>query len=57
MDDAAKVLEGTTANENAVNAVRQQVANQNADLITAEYGADGNRPHDDMPPQVHSFGV
>ena len=57
MDDAAKVLEGTTANENAVNAVHQQVANQNADLITAEYGADGNHPNDDMPPQVHSFGV
>jgi len=57
MDDAAKVLEGTTPDENATNAIDQQAANLNADLINTEYGADGGRPTDDMPPQVHSFGV
>ena len=57
MDDAAKVLEGAASDENAPNAIHQQAANLNADLMNTEYGADGGHPTDDMPPQVHSFGV
>ena len=55
MDDAHTALGG--ANANAQNSVEQPIANQNADLINVEYGVNDVDPGDDIPSQVHSFGI